>query len=278
MADGSPIDPSHTPASPSLRIMHVTDIHFGDADPVRLEAALEAIDTLKPDCVVLTGDLTQAGRKREFLQAAEWLKKIKAPIVAAPGNHDTPVYTLHQRVFDPFGRYRNLGLADFWTGKEGLAAVASVNTARAMQLRRDWSQGVFNIEHVEEAHGKLVTAAPTGWRFLACHHPPFTPTEAQVESRTRRSAKALQLLHPPERSVVLCGHVHGFFMMEDGASGVRIIAAPSLASSRERGAGAGFVLIDATPKALAVQRWRHDGKAFSPDAAISTLAAPEAVT
>lgn len=274
MADGPPAsDPSKTPAGPSIRIVHVTDIHFGDADPERLDAAHRAIEALSPDCVALTGDLTQAGRKREFLQAGDWLKKVKPPIVAAPGNHDAPVYTLHKRVFDPFGRYRNLGLADFWSGKEGLAAIASVNTARAMQFRRDWSQGVFNVEHVSEAQAKLENAAPTGWRFLACHHPPFTPTEAQVESRTRRSAQALALLKPAERSVVLCGHVHGFFMMEDEISGVRIVAAPSLASSRERGAGAGFVVIDVTPKALAVQRWRHQGDAFAPEAAVSTLAA-----
>jgi 3',5'-cyclic AMP phosphodiesterase CpdA len=115
--------------------MHITDVHFGDADPGRLEAALEAIDVLKPDCVALTGDLTQAARKREFLQAGEWLRKVKPPIVAAPGNHDTPVYNLPARILDPFGRYADLGLGDFWTGREGLAAVASVNTARGLQLR-----------------------------------------------------------------------------------------------------------------------------------------------
>lgn len=272
MPDIAPL-PKPTPEGRSLRIMHITDIHFGDADTGRLEAAHAAIEILKPDCIALTGDLTQAARKREFAQAAEWLEKIKPPIVAAPGNHDSPVYNLPARVLTPFSRYRGLGLGDFWAGRDGLAAIASVNTARGLQLRKDWSQGSFDLDHVTDAQTRLHASAPSGWRFLVCHHPPFTPTEALVESSTRRSAKALKLLSPPARTIVLCGHVHGFFLMEDPGTGVRIVAAPSLASSRERGAGAGFVVIDVTPEALAIQRWRHEGAAFIPDAAIAGIAA-----
>jgi 3',5'-cyclic AMP phosphodiesterase CpdA len=262
-----------TPAPATLSIMHITDIHFGDASPTALDAALAAIDQLKPDCIALTGDLTQAGRRREFLQASDWLRRITRPIVAAPGNHDTPVYALHSRAFGPFGRFGRLGLGAFWTGGNGLAAIASINTARSFQLRRDWSQGAFDLDDVSEAQARLDSAAPAGWRFLACHHPPFTPADALVEARTRRSARALALLKPPARTIVLCGHVHGFFVMEDPATAVRIVAAPSLASSRERGAGAGFVVLTVSSDAVAIQRWRHDGAAFAPDAAIASLAA-----
>lgn len=272
MPDSAPI-PQPAPRKPSLRVMHITDIHFGDADPRRLDAALESIANLKPDCIALTGDLTQAGRRREFLQAGSWLHAIKEPIVAAPGNHDTPVYFLPDRIFDPFGRYHELGLGDFWTGGDGLLAIASVNTARGIQMRKDWSQGAFDLEDVTEAQARLDAAAPTGWRFLACHHPPFTPTEALVESTTRRSERALKILRPASRTVVLCGHVHGFFLMEDPTTRIRIVAAPSLASSRERGAGAGFVIIDVTQDTLAIQRWRHEGAAFIPDATIASIGA-----
>ena len=270
MPDVAPIDVT-APATP-LRIMHITDIHFGDASPAALDAALVAIDTLKPDCIALTGDLTQAGRRREFRQAGEWLKQIKQPIVAAPGNHDTPVYAFHNRAFDPFGRYDELGLANFWAAPDKRLAVASVNTARGLQLRKDWSQGAFDLDHVARAQARMAIAAPTGWRFLACHHPPFTPTEARVESRTRRSVKALALLKPANRTIVLCGHVHGYFVMT-APTGVRIVAAPSLASSRERGAGAGFVLLNVTDAAVSTQRWRHDGASFAPDETISSLVA-----
>jgi 3',5'-cyclic AMP phosphodiesterase CpdA len=262
-----------TDPTPALTIMHITDIHFGDASPQCLDAAIAAIEQLKPDCIALTGDLTQAGRRREFLQASDWFEQITHPIVAAPGNHDTPVYAIHSRAFSPFGRFGRLGLGDFWTGGNGLAAIASINTARSFQLRRDWSQGAFDLDDVAKAQEKLHEAAPTGWRFLACHHPPFTPTEALVESRTRRSARALALLKPPSRTIVLCGHVHGFFLMEDPATAVRIVAAPSLASSRERGAGAGFVLLDVTPESVGIRRWRYDGAAFAPDETVASVAA-----
>lgn len=257
----------------TLTIMHITDIHFGDAAPAALDAALLAIEELKPDCIALTGDLTQAGRRREFLQAGNWLRQITTPIVAAPGNHDAPVYALHARAFSPFGRFGRLGLGGFWTGGNGLAAIASINTARSFQLRRDWSQGAFDLADVEEAQAKMQEAAPTGWRFLACHHPPFTPTEALVASRTRRSARALALLTPPARTIVLCGHVHGYFFSKDPVTSVHTLTAPSLASSRERGAGAGFVLLTVTPASVAIQRWRHDGASFQPADKIDSLAA-----
>ena len=45
--------------------------------------------------------------------------------------------------------------------------------------------------------------------------------------------EALALLKPASRTIVLCGHVHGYFVMT-APTGVRIVAAPSLASSREQ--------------------------------------------
>lgn len=47
-------------------LVHISDLHFGDADQARLNAALVAINAVAPDCVVMTGDLTQSGRQSEF--------------------------------------------------------------------------------------------------------------------------------------------------------------------------------------------------------------------
>lgn len=75
-----------------LRIAMVSDIHFGPViDAGRLEPLLERMEELKPDLVLLAGDITDGrlppGAGREL---ATVLGKIEAPlgIFAVPGNHD----------------------------------------------------------------------------------------------------------------------------------------------------------------------------------------------
>jgi 3',5'-cyclic AMP phosphodiesterase CpdA len=74
-----------------LRIAHVSDIHCGEPtfQPEVMASTVEAINRLKPDVVVVAGDLTAAGYEWEFETAAEWLGRIEAPTVIVPGNHDS---------------------------------------------------------------------------------------------------------------------------------------------------------------------------------------------
>lgn len=85
-----------------LHIAMVSDIHFGpimDAD--RLDPLLEMLDELKPDIVLLAGDITDGrlppGGAREL---AVVLGKIKAPLgtFAVPGNHDRDLRDDHSEL------------------------------------------------------------------------------------------------------------------------------------------------------------------------------------
>ncbi|PZO49890.1 MAG: hypothetical protein DCF16_13865 [Alphaproteobacteria bacterium] len=79
---------------------------------------------------------------------------------------------------------------------------------------------------------------------------------------TRGLARALPLLE----HLFLCGHLHhaGDFAV-DGFSQLRVITAPTLNSTRERGEGPGFRLI-ALP-ALHMVTWRWTGDDYAPAAA-----------
>ncbi len=75
-----------------LHIAMVSDIHFGPViDAGRMEPLLEMLEELKPDLVLLAGDITDGrlppGAAREL---ASVLGKIEAPlgVFAVPGNHD----------------------------------------------------------------------------------------------------------------------------------------------------------------------------------------------
>ena len=64
----------HPDTRPDLRILHVSDLHFGPpfvhevADQV-LKSAWE----IAPDTIVVSGDLTQRARREQFLAAREFL-------------------------------------------------------------------------------------------------------------------------------------------------------------------------------------------------------------
>jgi 3',5'-cyclic AMP phosphodiesterase CpdA len=223
----------------ATRIVHISDVHIGDAAKSLLDGAIQAIANLKPDLIVLSGDLTQAGRRREYAEAATFLAGMPAPILAAPGNHDAPVFDPWTRVVAPYKQFNALPVVDRWAGE--CVAAAAISTARALQARLDWSQGVYRLEALRSA---LAFGDRKPWRVVAAHHPPVTYAGAQVQSNARRGREALSILKARERTLLLCGHSHGFDVQPLGHASSAVIVAPTLASGRPREGGHGFVAIE----------------------------------
>jgi 3',5'-cyclic AMP phosphodiesterase CpdA len=268
------------PTQSTATLVQVSDIHFGDAAPEVLEAAIDAIAALEPSCLIVTGDITQAGRKREFAQAQAWFERIrgaiKGAIIATPGNHDAPVYAPYQRLTAPFRRFRRLGLGDFWRHADGVAAAATFNSARALQWRPDWSQGVYALADLDRAAQRCKLGAPEGWRVLACHHPPVTPQGSPLIARTRNGAAGVQALRSQPRTILLSGHVHAFTVARRGEA--HLLTAPSLASSRERGGGRGFLVLRLSQDSGQVEPWRFERGVFARDGQVAlptAAAAPQ---
>lgn len=71
-----------------IRLVHVTDFHVGRVTPRALHfAAAEAINTLQPELVVMTGDFVC--HTQDYLaDLTEVISRIQAPKFAVLGNHD----------------------------------------------------------------------------------------------------------------------------------------------------------------------------------------------
>lgn len=79
--------------------VHLTDLHFGEVDDPHLHSDTEAtmaavIEQIKridprPDFVVASGDLANAGDAASYRKLAQALSALDLPIVYAIGNHDT---------------------------------------------------------------------------------------------------------------------------------------------------------------------------------------------
>lgn len=72
-----------------IRIVQISDLHFGsEFKPEKFSRAIEQINALEPDLVVVSGDIVTWGIHREFREAYEALGNLNSELFAIPGNHD----------------------------------------------------------------------------------------------------------------------------------------------------------------------------------------------
>ncbi len=75
----------------AVTLAHLSDLHFGwDVDHDQIDALEALLPELRPDAIVLSGDLTQRARHGEFYLAQTFARALAgtAPTMVIPGNHD----------------------------------------------------------------------------------------------------------------------------------------------------------------------------------------------
>lgn len=71
-------------------IVHISDLHISSStfDEDMFMTAVSEINSLQPDMIILTGDITNNGYYTQFEQGKKYLEMFEAPLFAIPGNHD----------------------------------------------------------------------------------------------------------------------------------------------------------------------------------------------
>ena len=236
----------------TIRIVQVSDIHFGCENQAALRAAHDFIANDPPDLVAATGDITQAGYPREFAAARAWLETLPCPHISTPGNHDTPYWSVFGRLawaFKSYGQY--IGPEAFETASlPGLEAVA-FNSARGVQPRLNWSKGQARREDALEVRRRLSRAE--GLKVAICHHPLMEVTGGPMTGRVWGGVQASRILAEGGADLILTGHVHMPFAhpLPFGDHRTYAVGASTL-SLRERGCPAGFNVIEADEDSIRV--------------------------
>lgn len=246
-----------------IRIVQFTDVHFGAENPDAIAAARDFAHQVRPTAVLVTGDITQRGLWPEFRAAAGWLNSMPKPWLCCPGNHDTAYYNVFWRLVGPWRRF-DATIGPHW--KQGLRApdlaVESINTARGIQLRSNWSKGKIDLDHVRDAVRKFETAAPGDLRVVALHHPLLEVVGEPITSEVREGAEAVELFAAGGVDLVLSGHLHVPFAtpLPSGDKRTYTVGGGTL-SKRERGEPAGFNDIEADEREIRVRAmgWRRGG-------------------
>lgn len=243
----------------TLRLAHLSDIHFGGENKHAVAAAAGWIGAHRPDLVVITGDITREGAQPEFTAARAWIDSLAAPSLVIPGNHDTPYFSLVKRLVAPWRRYeRHFGAPPREAHRLPGLAMASVNTARGVQLRANWSKGAISPRQVSGAIRALAVAPAGTLRVVACHHPLIEMIGGPMSGLVHGGHDAAVAFSEARVDLVLTGHVHAPFALPyPGGDGKTWAVGASTLSIRERGAPIGFncIQIDDDCVTVTAQAW-----------------------
>jgi 3',5'-cyclic AMP phosphodiesterase CpdA len=222
------------------RIVHLSDLHFGRISQGLVGPLVEAVNGLKPDLIVISGDYTQRARHWQFEEAAKFLSRLDAPTLSVPGNHDTPLDNLFLRFLAPWRRYRRYIATDLepvWSDEE--IVVVGLNTVNHFA----WQQGRLSRRAL--ARVNRLFATETERTCIAVMHHPLQELPGNNKAPMRGAAGALHALAENGADMVLSGHIHTAHVAPFTARpGVLFVQAGTSLSDRLRGVGNSFNLLD----------------------------------
>lgn len=240
-------------------LLQISDTHFGTEQAPVVQALTGLARQLRPDVIVLSGDITQRATPAQFRAARVFADRLGAPLLAVPGNHDIPLFDLWTRLRRPYARY----IAAFGADLEPVhrthdMLVVCVNTTRSWRHKN----GEVSASQVERVAGLLQGAGPAQLRVVVVHQP-VAVTRAQDETNLLRGrALALQRWAVAGADIVMGGHIHlPYVMALPGlARPLWAVQAGTAVSARVRAGVPNSVNLlrwgeDATPGGCQVEQW-----------------------
>ena len=189
-----------------MRLLQISDPHFG-TEQVPVVAALQQLARdLRPDQLVLSGDVTQRARPTQFAAAREFVDSLGVKSwLALPGNHDIPLFNLFLRAFRPYANYsRAFGDVLEPESVREDAMVLAVNTTR----RHRHKHGEVNAHQIARVAKRLAQAKSEQLRIVVVHQPMHVPREADEENLLRNAQEAARTWAAAGADLVLGGHIH----------------------------------------------------------------------
>jgi 3',5'-cyclic AMP phosphodiesterase CpdA len=261
----------------TVQLVHLGDLHFGGVADIRQIEALEAmLPDLRPDAVVIAGDMSQRARHGEFQRARAFARVAAetAPVLAIPGNHDVQWWW---RPFIPFAKDRLYAKYRSYFGDDvtptitipGSAVIASALTSHGVawgslttRVRDIAVKGHLPKSEFLRVQRLFAEAAPGLARVLVVHH---NVLRGEISNRMglARWRQAQRRILESGADVVLCAHDH-----EEGAEvldGKVVVSTTGTLSTRSRGGRPScfnFVTIEPTAVHITFFRWEAERGRF----------------
>ncbi len=186
-----------------MRIAHLSDPHFGTEVPEVVAALQAALPVLRPDAIVVSGDITQRARPAEFDAAARFVDSLPpVPKLLVPGNHDLPLFNLPLRLLLPDQGYRRVFGAPEQERHAGPLSFAGFDAT----LRWRHTRGDLQAAHVQSRMAAVGGGAAL--RIAVMHQPLHTALEEDRDECLLSAAAIADALAGADTDLVLSGHVH----------------------------------------------------------------------
>ncbi len=240
-------------------LLQVSDPHFGTERPAVVEALVRLAHALRPDLLLLSGDITQRATARQFAAASAFVQRLQVPrVLALPGNHDIPLWHLPARLLQPYARYQAAFGATLEPEFESDdLLLLAVNTTRWWRHQ----DGQLSRAQVLRVARRLASARP-GQRRVVMVHQPLAVAHAEDEpDRLHGHALALQQWGAAGVDLILSGHIHRPAVTPLATGGWAVQAGTAVSRRVRPDAGNSVNLIRITASAAecaTVERWDHD--------------------
>ena len=263
----------------ALRILHVSDLHFGKpCRPDVIDATEAHVHQARYDVVAISGDVAQRSLSGEFQRAAVFIREASkvSQVIIVPGNHDVAWWTspMHVLGTEPlYRRYRRHISADLEPVLRVPGAVfVGVNTSHGVARYtlttrpRDVSIiGAVQPSQLDRVSTMCAQTAPTDLRVVVMHH---NPVLGQLSNRygIKHAARILDSYAANGVDLVLCGHDHQEALnpLSFGAHQMLVCTAGTLSDRSRGGRASSLFAITATASSLHVEThaWLDDAHRF----------------
>lgn len=250
------------------KIVHISDLHFGNLHPYLLDPLIESAHQLSPDLTVLSGDFVERATDSEFVDARRFIERLPKPQICVAGNHDLAFYEPWRRYRDGLKLYREHISAELEPvyQDEGLLVVG-LNTPRVLRVRG----GRIRSDQVERVIEKSGSLPKSMVKVVVTHHPldlPLAERHARLVVHARRTVDAIA----PYVDLLLAGHLHrsssGGTAARYRNSGHSVVFAQagSATSRRNKGEANSFNFIQLSPEEIRIQHhtWLEAEARFVP--------------
>lgn len=204
---------------------------------------------MRPDLIVVTGDLTAAGYREEFVAAKEFLELLHCPnLVVLAGNHDcrNVGYVHFEELFGP--RYAthafDIGGSSMTPPRGRIKIVASDSNKPDLN---DGEVGRGQYHWIKENF-----ADTNDFKIFALHHHLVSvPGTGRERNIIWDAGDVLNTLRASAVDLILCGHKHVPNVWEIG--GMFIVNSGTVSTYRTRGrTGPSYNMIDVAPKKITI--------------------------
>jgi 3',5'-cyclic AMP phosphodiesterase CpdA len=187
-------------------LLQVSDPHFGTERPAVVHALERFAHALKPDVLLLSGDITQRATAAQFAAARAFVDRLAVPVrLVIPGNHDIPLFNVALRLLAPYARFRRAFGHDLQPHYECAdVLVVAVNTTRWWRH----ADGQVSAAQIEQVAQRLLAAQPGQCRVVLVHQPVAVTRLQDHHNLLHGHDAAVQRWAAAGADLVVGGHIH----------------------------------------------------------------------